>query len=93
MTDMPDLVTDLMWIQRDRMQRYLTGDLEWKLQFATHIDCECAIYMMVNRLRVLPALIDASVEQKEDVENVVCRFVRNLHQRHLDGHDIRNYYT
>jgi hypothetical protein len=68
--------------------RAMTADLEWRLQFSQHLDCECATYMMVNRERVLPALIKASSEQSRDADDVVCQFVKNLHQRHLDGHSI-----
>lgn len=64
------------------------ADLEWKLQFATHIDCECATYILTNRERVLPVLILQAAQQKIDPEDMVNRFVTNLHQRHLEGKSI-----
>lgn len=67
---------------------WLTADLEWKMQFARKLDCICSTYMMNNRVRILPNLVKASVEQKEDVDDVIARFVRNLHQRHLGGESI-----
>lgn len=67
---------------------WLTADLEWRMQFAQKLDCECSTYMIVNKIRMLPNLVKASVDQNEDAEDVVARFVRNLHERHLEGKSI-----
>lgn len=64
------------------------ADLEWRLSIVAHISCECSTYLMVNRDRVLPSLILSAASNKEDAEDTVARFVRNLHQRHLDGKSI-----
>jgi hypothetical protein len=63
----------------------LRADLEWRLQFSQKLGCECSTYMMVNRERVVPSLILHAASNNEDPEDVVARFVKNLHQRHLEG--------
>jgi len=88
MTYFSDPVKLLMMGVREQTDRYSRGALEWKLQFAVHIDCECSIYMLANRERILPALFKAANKQNEDVEDVVCRFIKNLHKRHLEGKSI-----
>lgn len=74
--------------QRDAEDNVWLASLEYRLQIAARIDCECSTYLVVNRGRLLPQMLAAAKRNDEDVAELVARFVAGVHKRHEEGAQI-----
>lgn len=66
----------------------LLADMEYRLQVAhrmTNDDEVCARYLIEHRERLLPKMLQAATDNREDVDAIVARFARGVHERHTEG--------
>jgi hypothetical protein len=63
------------------------ADLEYRLQIwrANEDDETCAQYLIANRVRLLPHIVNAAARNHESPDETVVRFIQGVHGRHMAG--------